>query len=174
MVPSPSLPVSNSNVGYITTFFPNFHYKWIRKWLPRTVNGEKAGHSCLTSVSLAPMRILLVDDEQVFVFILGEVLRGAGYAVATAEDGQAARTLLEQGTFDCIISDVYMPHIDGFQLYEYVRSSPVHRNVPFIFLTGADHHETRSFARDTKLDAVLVKTAPVEQIVACIEQFGEA
>ncbi len=117
------------------------------------------------------MRILLVDDEKAFLFILGEILRGTGHTVTPAEDGLEAKALLEAGSYDLVISDVYMPRLDGFELYEYIRSSNVHANIPFIFLTGADHQATRAMARDMRRDAVLVKTAPVEQIVECIEQL---
>jgi DNA-binding response OmpR family regulator len=120
------------------------------------------------------MRILLVDDEKAFLFILGEILRTNGYAVTPAEDGQEAKALLDRGTYDLVISDVYMPRIDGFQLHAYVRSTAAHAQVPFIFLTGADHQETRTIARDRRRDAVLVKTAPVEEIVACIEKLRAA
>ncbi len=68
------------------------------------------------------MNILLVNDEPVQRYRIASLLRKEGYVVKEAEDGMQALSLLEEG-FDpaLIITDLYMPRLDGWQLCRYVR-----------------------------------------------------
>jgi len=114
------------------------------------------------------MRILLVDDEQSFLNVLGDVLRDYGYDVVQAEDGGAARTLAEAQKFDLVISDVFMPTLSGPEFHKHIRGqSP---DLPFIFLSGFDHDRARTLVQDPDRDFFLSKTSPLETIVACIER----
>ncbi|TGU70323.1 sigma-54-dependent Fis family transcriptional regulator [Geomonas terrae] len=67
------------------------------------------------------IRILAVDDEPVFRFLLEKQLRDIGYTVHTAVDGLQALELLEQQPIDLILSDLVMPRMDGLALIEEVQ-----------------------------------------------------
>ena len=120
------------------------------------------------------MRILLVDDEKGFLNILGDVLRDHGYDVVQAEDGGVARAIIDTQEFDLVISDVFMPTLNGSQFHHYVRSRAHAPEIPFIFLSGYDHDRARELVQNPRLDFFLSKTAPVEEIVACIQQSQTA
>jgi two-component system, NtrC family, response regulator PilR len=66
-------------------------------------------------------KILVVDDERSMRELLDLVLKRAGYAVHTADNGTRALELVRQNLFDLIISDVKMPDINGIDLLERVR-----------------------------------------------------
>jgi two-component system sensor histidine kinase/response regulator len=85
---------------------------------------------------MAAETILVVDDEAPVRDLLGEILREAGFRVFTAGDGREALAVFEQVRPQLVISDVTMPGMDGYQLYEQVRSRPEWVLVPFVFLTG--------------------------------------
>lgn len=69
-------------------------------------------------------RILFVDDSVFFRNMLTPVLNAVGYEVKTASSGAEALTILERDIdFDCLISDIEMPGMTGFELAEKVRNS---------------------------------------------------
>ena len=115
------------------------------------------------------MKILVVDDNRGFLNLMGDLLRDSGYEVFLAEDGKQAREFLEDQTVDLIISDVFMPTLDGSRFHSYVREFTDAGNVPFIFVSGYDDEHTRRLVVDSKIDFFVSKTAPVEKIVNLIE-----
>lgn len=67
------------------------------------------------------MRILLADDERTIAVTLGDALRGAGHAVTVVSDGEQAVRALNGDSFDCVITDVRMPKVDGLTVVKTVR-----------------------------------------------------
>ena len=86
-------------------------------------------------------KILVVDDDPIIRELLGIHLRNAGYEVRTAEDGIAGGYGVLRETPDLIISDVNMPHLDGFQFIAALRSDANLRRIPVIFLTAEQGYE---------------------------------
>ncbi|GDY01634.1 acetoacetate metabolism regulatory protein AtoC [Planctomycetota bacterium] len=64
----------------------------------------------------AGMRVLLVEDEITIAITLRDDLQDAGHEVVHTEDGAHAVTLLGQQVFDCVITDVRLPGVDGLQV----------------------------------------------------------
>jgi CheY-like chemotaxis protein len=120
------------------------------------------------------MRILVVDDEEGFLNILGDVLRDEGYEVALASDGKQAREALERESIDLIISDVSMPTLDGMRLHSYVREMSDNKEIPFVFISGYDDEHTRGLAQASSKDHFLSKTTPLDDIVRLIKKLTQA
>src|SRR5216110_2211027 len=85
-----------------------------------------------------PATILVVDDDQTIRELLQLHLRNAGYAVHVAEDAVEAGHLVLRSTPDLIISDVNMPHMDGFEFIAAVRADHSLPYIPVIFLTSEE------------------------------------
>ena len=117
------------------------------------------------------MRILVVDDNVSYLSVMGGLLRDYGYEVFLCEDGKQAREFLEEETVDVVISDVFMPTLDGCRFHSYVREFTSASNVPFIFVSGFDGEDTQKVIVDPKIDFFVSKTAPVETIIALIERL---
>ncbi|MDA3861534.1 MAG: response regulator [Melioribacteraceae bacterium] len=113
-------------------------------------------------------RILVVEDDSVLRENITVILREE-YAVVDANDGSKAISILDQDQkFDLILSDIMMPKIDGYGLYDYTKKSEVLSDIPFIFLTaradnssirkgmnlGVDDYITKPFAIDDLLDGI--------------------
>lgn len=81
-----------------------------------------------------PLKILVVDDQEIIRELISELLRGDGHQVELAAAGAAALVLLGAGKFDLIISDLSMPDMTGTQLASEIRSKG--DKTPFILLTG--------------------------------------
>jgi CheY-like chemotaxis protein len=120
------------------------------------------------------MKILVVDDNQGFLQLMGSVLREYGYEVLLAEDGKQARELVEVQKVDLIISDVFMPTMDGVRLHSYLREFTDVAETPFIFVSGYDDEYTRNVVEDSAIDFFFSKTTPMDKIVELIEKLRTA
>ncbi len=82
-------------------------------------------------------RVLIVDDEEFITSMIQEVLRNdLNCSVERVNNGLRAVTLLQQADFDFVISDVRMPELDGFGLFEWLKENRPHLAEHFLFITG--------------------------------------
>src|SRR5687768_17055330 len=72
--------------------------------------------SMLSSRADAPIRVLVVDDEDTIRLVLAKYLRTRGFEVVTAESGDAALESLSRGRFDLMLCDVRMPGLSGVEI----------------------------------------------------------
>ena len=86
--------------------------------------------------------ILVVDDDIVILKFIEFTLKGLGYQTSLAINGKEAIEKAKGEHFDLIISDLYMPLMDGNQLVKHLRKTPEYKHTPFIFLSGANEEET--------------------------------
>src|SRR5437764_9937711 len=80
--------------------------------------------------------VLVVDDEDDLLVSLLLTLESAGYQVVMTSDANSALTILQTQPIDLIISDIAMPSLNGYQLYQRVRDHPDWVTIPFLFLTA--------------------------------------
>lgn len=107
--------------------------------------------------------ILVIDDNHFLRSDLAEILTFEGYAVVTAEDGEAGLQRLGENNVDLIICDYNMPKLNGEQLLEKVRASDKTRNLPFILISATVLSElnishTHVFLRKPVILANLLET----------------
>jgi two-component system chemotaxis sensor kinase CheA len=107
----------------------------------------------------AAKRVLLVDDSITTRTLERSILEAAGYHVLTAPDGAAAWALLGEQTVDLVVSDVDMPHMNGFELVEAVRASATLRELPVILVTARDNESDRQRGLEIGADAYIVKSS---------------
>ncbi len=67
------------------------------------------------------MKVLLADDERTITVTLGDALRAAGHDVTIAQDGEQALRAAKGEAFDCLVTDIRMPKLDGLALLKAVR-----------------------------------------------------
>lgn len=79
-------------------------------------------------------RILVVDDDESIRLMLKDYFAGFGYDVVAAGDGEDALKKFSPGKFDCVISDLMMPKIDGISLLKKIKS--LDKKVFFLMITG--------------------------------------
>jgi len=78
--------------------------------------------------------ILIADDDEDLRKWLNRILQNQGYEVIAVANGMDAILALDKRVFDLILSDINMPHLDGFKLLEIMNQKDV--RTPVIFLTG--------------------------------------
>jgi DNA-binding response OmpR family regulator len=115
------------------------------------------------------MKILVVDDDRGFLSVLSKLLSSKGYEVSSAEEGKQARELLDVEQFDLIISDVYMPTLDGAWFHSYVREFSDIPEVPFVFMSAQDDDYTRNLIINPTMDFFIVKSLPPDGFVKKLE-----
>ena len=82
--------------------------------------------------------ILVVEDDERTLKLLGQVLRRGGYKSALAKSGLAAVRLLKRAIPVLILLDLKMEPMDGFELLGLLQKYPAARTIPVIVLTGRD------------------------------------
>jgi CheY-like chemotaxis protein len=90
--------------------------------------------------------------------LMAEALAADGHTVDPAEDGAAALKLLDEQTYDLVVSDLQMPQVDGPKLYEEIRKRRPDAVPHFIFITGED--EAPGYGRFLMDNKVPVVTKP--------------
>src|SRR6186997_503416 len=83
-----------------------------------------------------PARLLVVDDEDALLDLLGDALRFAGYEVHTARSGFDALRIAADTSPALVLLDVNLPDLDGFEVCQRLRRDGY--DVPVIFLTARD------------------------------------
>jgi two-component system, chemotaxis family, chemotaxis protein CheY len=93
-------------------------------------------------------RILIVDDSPSVRRMVALTLRGAGYDVTEAGDGQDALDRVAAGRFDAILTDQNMPRMDGLTFIREVRKRPDAQGVPIVFLSTESEGALKDGARE--------------------------
>jgi DNA-binding response OmpR family regulator len=114
------------------------------------------------------MNALIVDDEVDYRLLLGRVLTNRGFKVFLAANGRDALHKMRIDKMDIIITDVYMPIMDGYELHRTVRSIAGYEAVPFLFISAYEDDATHKETRDPRLDGFHKKEQPVEELLAWI------
>src|SRR4051812_46767640 len=78
--------------------------------------------------------ILLVEDSPEVSMTVREILETAGHTIEDAPSGKEAIKLLAAGKFDAIVSDIWMPGMDGIALLKEIRGSG--NEIPVVVISG--------------------------------------
>jgi PAS domain S-box-containing protein len=108
-------------------------------------------------------RILLVDNDQQVLSILGEMLKDAGHHVLPVPSGPEALRVFVPSGFDLVITNVGMPEMSGWDVAEQLRARDP--NVPVIFITGWGlQEEDQARCRRLGISALLFKPVPPPEL----------
>lgn len=87
---------------------------------------------------LPPARILVVDDQETNLRVLGDMMGHLGFDIVPALDGEQALRRLSARPVDLVLLDVLMPGLDGFEVCRRIRANVEWIDIPIIFLSAAD------------------------------------
>lgn len=106
--------------------------------------------------------ILVVEDEADIQELLENFLNDAGYKTSLAGDGVQALELFGSESFDMVLLDIMIPKIDGYGVYEFIRSRS---NVPIIMLTALDSEDNQVKGFDLKIDDYITKPFSMKVLI---------
>jgi len=111
--------------------------------------------------------VLIVDDEDFMRDSLGAILSKAGHGVVAARDGLAAEKKLDERSFDCVITDLKMPRMDGLELLKRVRAKG---QTPVIVVTAHGTIDTAIEAMKAGAADFVQKPFGAEEILARLDK----
>lgn len=116
-------------------------------------------------------RLLAVEDNPRLLEAMAICLEQEGYEVMTARCGNDAFVRIAETLPDLVISDIMMPHGDGFSLVKNLRSNPRTDLIPVIFLTAKDGRKNRLSGISAGVDAYLTKPFEPEELILTVENI---
>ncbi len=163
--------------GFIskTDFTPSEVVNEVRRYLDQFASQAKHAESSVAAVAAAapasdPLtdtlpepgtekRILLVEDEPVFIEMFGKALRDLGYAVVTERNGQSGLDRARAGSFDLIITDHLLPSMTGKAIIEALRAEEGTKNLPIFLLTASlEEEEVKALEESGAVQRSFLKT----------------
>ncbi len=128
-------PASNTGV--------KFKLPFLVEKTPETQKSRMSVNAPAPSAGMPP-KILVVDDNEVIVKTICLKLKGAGYQVATAQDGAEAMSIVRMEKPDLILLDITFPPDvagvpwDGFRIMEWLHRVDESRRIPIVIITGGE------------------------------------
>lgn len=101
--------------------------------------------------------IVLIEDEKIISQLLVKKLEAAGYAVQTADDGQAGILLVKKLNPDLILLDMMLPQVDGFGVLKALRNENIIPRIPLIIISNSGQPIEVDRARDLGARDYLIK-----------------
>lgn len=115
--------------------------------------------------------ILIVDDSNHMLEMIGNELRQAGFGVCVAENGSKALSVIGQTRPDLIISNLNLPGMNGFTLFRTIRTDENLTEVPFIVMSVAGDTGNMRRMVHQGVAAFLVKPFGVNQLITTVEKL---
>jgi len=123
-------------------------------------------------------RILILEDDENVRLPLLDLLEAENYEVLSASDGRSGVDLARKEKPDLVLSDIMMPELDGYGVFEALQKDPLTAVIPFIFLTaktdqsdireglglGADDYITKPFDQEDLLDSIQTRLQKYQRI----------
>ena len=114
-------------------------------------------------------RVLVVEDDLFNRNMYSRVLKGAGFEVSVACNGDDALSALRKNPVDLVVSDLRMPRMDGFGLLRAMRSDATLALIPVVVLTAMNDDAQRVRGFGLCADVYLTKPIQFEQLVREVE-----
>lgn len=121
--------------------------------------------------SLQGLRVLVLEDHPVNQELIETMLQGFGMTVHVCDNGLEGQTLLDDPEcpeFDLFITDIEMPHVDGYEFTVWLRDQTRWLDKPVVGLTGHAFAETRSKCMDAGMDEFLTKPIDAQTLYDCL------
>jgi chemosensory pili system protein ChpA (sensor histidine kinase/response regulator) len=117
--------------------------------------------------------VMVVDDSLTVRKITGRMLAREGYEFITAKDGVDALQQLQDVKPDCILLDVEMPRMDGFEFARNVRADAETKHIPIIMITSRTADKHRNHAMEIGVNEYMGKPYQEDQLLALIKRYTE-
>ena len=114
--------------------------------------------------------ILAVYDSASMRQMVTFTLKGAGYDVTEAKDGQEALSIAKGNKFNLVITDINMPNMDGITLTKELRGLPAYKFVPILTLTTEASAEKKMAGKQAGATGWIVKPFNPDQLLATVKK----
>jgi chemotaxis protein histidine kinase CheA len=120
-----------------------------------------------------PVRVLLIDDSGVTREMVRRLLEDAGFSVVGVGSADEALLTLEAGEFDCLVTDIEMPGMDGLELTRKLREDSRFSDLPIIVVSTLDRPSDRLAGLESGADSYLTKQGlDARSLVTLVRRIG--
>ena len=128
-----------------------------------------------TAHPLAGLRVVVVDDDRVSLMAITAMVGSWGAQIRSAGCGDDALRLIADETPDLVLSDLYMPDMDGFDLMKRVRELPPRQGgrTPGIAITAHPSFDSRRDAERAGYGAVFPKPFAPDELIDTILRLAK-
>ena len=124
----------------------------------------------MTSAAARPV-VLVADDDEDILALVGLRLERAGYEVLAARDGVEALEAVDARIPDIAVVDVMMPRMDGHELVRRLRARAETRSIPILVLTAVVHDRVADASAAAGADAHMRKPFSPGELVARLDEL---
>lgn len=107
-------------------------------------------------------KILVVEDDKELNRSVCSFLNQSGYVATGCLGAEEAYDTMYETVFDCIVSDIMMPNIDGFEFVKTVRS--LNENIPILFMTARDDFAAKQRGYRVGVDDYMIKPIDLDEL----------
>ncbi|MFB2969626.1 AAA family ATPase [Aerosakkonema sp. BLCC-F183] len=158
-----------STLGQGSVFWFDLDLPVVEEWADKRHSSEKIIAGFLGE----KRKIIVVDDKWQNRSVLVNLLTPVGFTIMEASDGQDCLNKLHDFQPDCIITDLVMPVMDGFELSRQIRKTTELKNVPIIATSASVFDTERQGSFDAGCNAFLPKPIRAEDLLDCLGRYLE-
>ena len=116
-------------------------------------------------------KILIVDDEPNIVMSLDYLLRRKGFDVFIARNGTEALESLANSLPDLVLLDIMMPDVDGYDICDYIKTTPHLKHIKVIFLSAKSKKSDIEKGLELGADRYMIKPFSNKELVQNINEL---
>jgi len=111
--------------------------------------------------------VLLVEDDRSLRRLLEIILERAKYNYVSAGDGVEAIEALQRNRIDLVITDAFMPNLNGYELCRFIRDNEALAHIPLVLLSALEPES----GEGDQVDEFLSKPVSPEDFLACVSKY---
>ena len=116
-------------------------------------------------------KILIIEDEEIMFSLLEKRLKGEGYDIQIARDGQAGLAMMRQEKPDLVLLDIIMPKMNGFDVLEAMRADSSLKDVSAIIISNSGQSVELDRAKELGVKDWLIKTEfDIQEVLAKVKK----
>ncbi|GCE27434.1 hypothetical protein KDA_29180 [Dictyobacter alpinus] len=116
-------------------------------------------------------KVLIIDDSATQCLFMRQALQNSGYQVVVANDGKQGLRMIAQENPQCLILDVILPGMNGFELCRYIRSQEAWRALPVLMVSSKSASSDRFWAMRQGANAYLTKPFKANELVQAVSEI---
>lgn len=117
----------------------------------------------------AARNVLLVEDEEINQIVASEMLKQAGFTIEIASSGEEALSLMKNTSFCCVLMDIQMPDMDGFETTQKIREKDA--DIPIIAMTAFAFDGVKEQCLEAGMNDYITKPINVDELSRKIQLY---
>ena len=125
----------------------------------------------LPNVSLAGRRVLVAEDNPINIEVMQQYLNFLKIESYFVTDGKQCLEALKNNTYDCVLMDIQMPQLDGFQATDQIRSMPEFKDLPIIGVSAGLAQSDLQRWQQSGMNDFLAKPFEVDELAEILMKY---